>query len=272
MQRFGQADEIAAAASFLVSDRPTWLTGQVIAIDGGALVADALPTDLRGLVNEDMRTRTKSSSGVPDTPDWGLCARSPAAPSSSSSAAWRTTRTRPARTRWNSSARRRRACSSPRTRRRSTRSTRTSSCTPPVRCRTRPSSQEEMVRLLSSGKNVVTTTAYHFPWQRGEDYVAPLEEACRIGGNDPARNRCAPGMVHRAPGPDLDGSQHRRQRGAPARDRRHQPHAGRGDLGHRLRHEARASRQEDPQDDPEQVLLRDHRRPVAHAWASGSRR
>lgn len=42
--------------------------------------------------------------------------------------------------------------------------------------------QEEMVRLLSSGKNVVTTTAYHFPWQRGEEYVAPLEEACRVGG------------------------------------------------------------------------------------------
>lgn len=44
MRRFGQADEIAAAASFLLSDRATWLTGQVIAIDGGALVADALPT------------------------------------------------------------------------------------------------------------------------------------------------------------------------------------------------------------------------------------
>lgn len=44
MKRFGQADEIAAAAGFLLSDRATWLTGQVIAIDGGALVADALPT------------------------------------------------------------------------------------------------------------------------------------------------------------------------------------------------------------------------------------
>jgi 2,4-diaminopentanoate dehydrogenase len=42
--------------------------------------------------------------------------------------------------------------------------------------------QQEMVRLLSSGKNVTTTTAYHFPWQRGEDYVAPLEQACRAGG------------------------------------------------------------------------------------------
>jgi NAD(P)-dependent dehydrogenase (short-subunit alcohol dehydrogenase family) len=44
MKRFGQADEIAAAAGFLLSDRATWLTGQVIAIDGGALVSDALPT------------------------------------------------------------------------------------------------------------------------------------------------------------------------------------------------------------------------------------
>jgi hypothetical protein len=42
--------------------------------------------------------------------------------------------------------------------------------------------QEDMVRLLTSGKNVVTTTAYHFPWQRGDDYVIPLEKACAEGG------------------------------------------------------------------------------------------
>jgi NAD(P)-dependent dehydrogenase (short-subunit alcohol dehydrogenase family) len=41
--RFGQAHEIAAAAGFLVSDKAAWLTGQVIAIDGGALVANGLP-------------------------------------------------------------------------------------------------------------------------------------------------------------------------------------------------------------------------------------
>ena len=40
----------------------------------------------------------------------------------------------------------------------------------------------EFDRLLRSGKNVVTSTAYHFPWQRGEDYVAPLEAACLDGG------------------------------------------------------------------------------------------
>lgn len=40
---------------------------------------------------------------------------------------------------------------------------------------------EEITRLLRSGKNVVTATAYHFPWQRGEDYVRPLEEACDAG-------------------------------------------------------------------------------------------
>lgn len=44
------------------------------------------------------------------------------------------------------------------------------------------SRHEEIAALLRSGKNVVTTTAYFFPWQRGEDYVAPLEEACRAGG------------------------------------------------------------------------------------------
>jgi hypothetical protein len=41
---------------------------------------------------------------------------------------------------------------------------------------------EEIATLLRSGKNVVTTTAYFFPWQRGEEYVAPLEAACEAGG------------------------------------------------------------------------------------------
>jgi NAD(P)-dependent dehydrogenase (short-subunit alcohol dehydrogenase family) len=43
MKRFGRPEEIAAAASFLVSDRASWLTGQVIAIDGGALITNGLP-------------------------------------------------------------------------------------------------------------------------------------------------------------------------------------------------------------------------------------
>jgi hypothetical protein len=41
---------------------------------------------------------------------------------------------------------------------------------------------EEICTLLRSGKNVITSTAYFFPWQRGEDYVAPLEAACAEGG------------------------------------------------------------------------------------------
>jgi 2,4-diaminopentanoate dehydrogenase len=44
------------------------------------------------------------------------------------------------------------------------------------------SRHEEITTLLRSGKNVITSTAYFFPWQRGEDYVAPLEEACATGG------------------------------------------------------------------------------------------
>ena len=44
------------------------------------------------------------------------------------------------------------------------------------------SRHQEITALLRSDKNVVTTTAYFFPWQRGEDYVRPIEEACREGG------------------------------------------------------------------------------------------
>ncbi|MER7274710.1 hypothetical protein ABT369_09660 [Dactylosporangium sp. NPDC000244] len=40
----------------------------------------------------------------------------------------------------------------------------------------------EITALLRGGKNVVTSTAYFFPWQRGEEYVAPLEAACAEGG------------------------------------------------------------------------------------------
>lgn len=40
----------------------------------------------------------------------------------------------------------------------------------------------ELAALLASGKNVVASTAYFFPWQRGEDYAGTLEQACQQGG------------------------------------------------------------------------------------------
>jgi 2-keto-3-deoxy-L-fuconate dehydrogenase len=36
MGRLGTVDEIAALAAFLASDESSWITGQAIAIDGGA--------------------------------------------------------------------------------------------------------------------------------------------------------------------------------------------------------------------------------------------
>lgn len=35
LQRFGSAEDIASIASFLVSDKSSWLTGQIIHVDGG---------------------------------------------------------------------------------------------------------------------------------------------------------------------------------------------------------------------------------------------
>ncbi|MER7274711.1 SDR family oxidoreductase [Dactylosporangium sp. NPDC000244] len=39
MGRFGAPEDIATITSFLLSDRAGWMTGQVVAVDGGALVA-----------------------------------------------------------------------------------------------------------------------------------------------------------------------------------------------------------------------------------------
>ncbi|WIW89432.1 hypothetical protein K3M67_05540 [Sphingobium sp. V4] len=39
----------------------------------------------------------------------------------------------------------------------------------------------DVVRLLRSGKNVVSATSYHYPPLKGADYVAKLEAACRQG-------------------------------------------------------------------------------------------
>ena len=36
MRRFGNAGDIAAMAQFLLSDKASWITGQVLHVDGGA--------------------------------------------------------------------------------------------------------------------------------------------------------------------------------------------------------------------------------------------
>lgn len=41
---------------------------------------------------------------------------------------------------------------------------------------------ENVCRLLASGKNVIAATGYYWPWTHGDAYVARLEEACRRGG------------------------------------------------------------------------------------------
>ena len=43
LRRLGVPDDIAGAALFLVSDNAAWITGQTLAVDGGALVAPLMP-------------------------------------------------------------------------------------------------------------------------------------------------------------------------------------------------------------------------------------
>jgi hypothetical protein len=43
------------------------------------------------------------------------------------------------------------------------------------------SHDEDIKRLLASGKNVITTVRHGFPWAAGSDYAAGFEEACREG-------------------------------------------------------------------------------------------
>ena len=42
LKRIGTPEDIAGAALFLVSDNASWITGQTLAVDGGALVAPVM--------------------------------------------------------------------------------------------------------------------------------------------------------------------------------------------------------------------------------------
>ena len=37
MRRYGQPEELAAAVAFLVSERASYITGQILAVDGGSI-------------------------------------------------------------------------------------------------------------------------------------------------------------------------------------------------------------------------------------------
>ena len=41
----------------------------------------------------------------------------------------------------------------------------------------------DVERLLTSGKNVISSAGFHFPGAHGEDYAGPLRSACEAGGS-----------------------------------------------------------------------------------------
>ena len=57
------------------------------------------------------------------------------------------------------------------------------------------SSREDIVRLLESGKNVITALPYHFPQLRGPELVERLEEACNKGGTSFHATGSDPGFI-----------------------------------------------------------------------------
>jgi 2,4-diaminopentanoate dehydrogenase len=54
---------------------------------------------------------------------------------------------------------------------------------------------EEVIRLLASGKNVISTAGYHFPSAHGAAYAGPLRAACERGNSTLAGLGLNPGFV-----------------------------------------------------------------------------
>lgn len=53
----------------------------------------------------------------------------------------------------------------------------------------------DVVRLLSSGKNVVSAASYHYPFRHGRDYVQMLHNACKMGGSSLLGTGVHPGFM-----------------------------------------------------------------------------
>jgi len=56
-------------------------------------------------------------------------------------------------------------------------------------------SDAEIIRLLESGKNVITALPYHWPELRGEDLVKKIEAACEAGGSSFHASGSDPGFM-----------------------------------------------------------------------------
>jgi 2,4-diaminopentanoate dehydrogenase len=53
----------------------------------------------------------------------------------------------------------------------------------------------DVIALLRSGKNVISLRGYEYPWMLGDDYVAPLEQACAEGGSTLYATGNNPGFI-----------------------------------------------------------------------------
>ncbi len=54
---------------------------------------------------------------------------------------------------------------------------------------------EDVIRLLTSGKNVISIAGFHYPAAHGEDYAGPLRAACEAGQSTLAGLGLNPGFV-----------------------------------------------------------------------------